>query len=176
MTTMIKRLGQRKVIDRDIEPKSTKETAFSRQLLHLRVGNMIFQPPSYSMEVLKIWASRAGALVICSGAQADSPLSERGTHTQLTWSHPRATSPLVTRVPNAVKVLPATCQRRGCIWGASARRPLVFPSSPCPAWILFLLRKERRQRRERPRGASVWSWFGLLTREGSPGPAPRAPE
>lgn len=52
--------------------------------------------------------------------------------------------------------------------GESTRRPLLSPSSPGLAQILFFPRKERRQRRERPGGASVWSRFGVLTEEGSP--------
>lgn len=79
--------------------------------------------------------------MICSGAQADSPLSKRCT-TKLQHTHPtirrdrrrsdqRTTSPPVKRVTNGVKILTATCQIRGCIWGESTR-PLVFPPQPSP--------------------------------------------
>ena len=60
------------------------------------------------------------------------------------------------RATNGVRILTANCQVRGCIWGESTRRPLVFP--PHLPYIPFLLRKTGRQRRERPGGALVWRW------------------
>lgn len=126
------------------------------------------------MEVLGGKAPWAGALGICSGAPADSPLSERYTHAQLCkerrWSHPRTTSPLARRVTHGVQTLTATCLRQGCIGGESARRPLVFPLLTLPTPAVYLLGEERRQRRERPGGAPVWSSFGYLTGQGSSRP------